>query len=162
MFRKMIREKQLMSADAIAAVLAGATSGVLACSGDGDYPYAVPLSYVHFNGKIYFHSAKGGHKIDAIKKHPRVSFAVIGEDTVVGAAYTSFFRSVIAFGRARIVQDEAERLAAFRALAEKYSGDQPEASREKVIARCTQAVIIAIDLEHITGKQAAGYVREQR
>ena len=67
------------------------TNGVLACIGDNDYPYAVPLSYVYFNDKIYFHSAKAGHKVEAIIKNPKVSFSVIDEDTIVSKEYTTYF-----------------------------------------------------------------------
>lgn len=66
MFRKMRRYKQLLSREDTIAVLNRCTNGVLACFGDDGYPYAVPLSYVYYNDKIYFHSAKAGHKIDAI------------------------------------------------------------------------------------------------
>jgi nitroimidazol reductase NimA-like FMN-containing flavoprotein (pyridoxamine 5'-phosphate oxidase superfamily) len=132
--------------------------GVLACLGDGGYPYAVPLSYVYCNGKIYFHSAKAGHKIDAITNNPKVSFTVIDEDTVVSSEYTTYFRSVIAFGRARITEGD-ERMEAFKALADKYSGDQPEEARLNEINRCTQAHIIAVDVEHITGKESIEYVK---
>lgn len=66
-----------------------------ACLGDEDYPYAVPISFVYLNNKIYFHSAKAGHKIDAIVKNPKVSFAVIDEDTIVSKEYTTYFRSVV-------------------------------------------------------------------
>ena len=90
MFREMKRGKQLLSVDETAAVMERCTSGVLACLGDEDYPYAVPLSFVYFNDKIYFHSAKAGHKIDAITKHPKVSFSVIDEDTIVGEEYTTY------------------------------------------------------------------------
>ena len=134
------------------------TNGVLSCLGDEDYPYAVPLSYVYFNGKIYFHSAKAGHKIDAITKNPKVSFTVIDEDTIVSEEYTTYFRSVIAFGKARIV-DGDESLEAFAVLVEKYSGDQPEEAKHKKINRCTQTYIIAIDVEHISGKEAIEYVK---
>ncbi len=158
MFREMKRGKQLLSVDETAAVMERCTSGVLACLGDEDYPYAVPLSFVYFNDKIYFHSAKAGHKIDAITKHPKVSFSVIDEDTIVGVEYTTYFRSVIAFGKARIVKGD-ERLKAFEALVEKYSGDQPEEAKHKEITGCTQSYIIAIDVEHITGKKAIEYVK---
>jgi nitroimidazol reductase NimA-like FMN-containing flavoprotein (pyridoxamine 5'-phosphate oxidase superfamily) len=67
-----------------------------------------------------FHSAKSGHKIDAIAKKPKVSFAVIDEDTIVSEKLTSNFRSVIAFGKARIA-DCDEWLEAMNALVEKYS-----------------------------------------
>ena len=42
------------------------TSGVLALSGDDGYPYAVPISYIYDGEKLYFHSARQGHKLDAI------------------------------------------------------------------------------------------------
>lgn len=161
MFREMRRSKQLLSTEDTAAVMDRCTNGVLACLGDEDYPYAVPVSYVYFNDKIYFHSAKAGHKIDAITKYPKVSFSVIDEDTIVSKEYTSYFRSVIAFGKARIAEDD-ERLEAFMALVKKYSGDQPEEARQEIIARCTQAYIIAIDVEHITGKEAMEYVKAKK
>jgi len=161
MFREIRRKKQLLSPEDIMAVMGRCTNGVLACLGDEDYPYAVPLSYVYFNDKIYFHSAKAGHKIDAITRYPKVSFTVIDKDTVVGKEYTTYFRSVIAFGKARIVEGD-ERLEAFKALVKKYSGDQPEDAQHKEIAGCTQAYIVAIDVEHITGKEAIELVRAKQ
>lgn len=132
--------------------------GVLACLGDEDYPYAVPLNYVYHRGKIYFHSAKAGHKIEAILKQPKVSFAVVDEDTIVSEKYTSYFRSAIAFGKARITEGQEYR-EAFLALVEKYSGDQPEEAKQKEIDRCSRAWIVAIDIEHLTGKEALEYVK---
>ncbi len=161
MFREMRRSKQLLSTEEIIAVMDRCTNGVLACLGDENYPYSVPLSYVYFNDKIYFHSAKAGHKIDAITKYSKVSFSVIDEDTVVSKEYTTYFRSVIAFGKARIVEGD-ERLEAFMALVKKYSGDQPEEAQHKEIAGCTQAYIVAIDVEHITGKEALEYVKAKK
>ena len=108
--------------------------------------------------RIYFHSAKAGHKIDAVTENPKVSFAVIDEDTIVSDKFTSYFRSVIAFGTARVVEGD-ERLEAFKALVEKYSGDQPEEVKHKEITGCTQAYVMAIDVEHITGKEAIEYVK---
>lgn len=134
------------------------TNGILACMGDEDYPYAVPVSYTYTEGKIYIHSAKAGHKIDAIIKHPKVSFTVVDEDQIVSAEYTSYFRSVIAFGKARLAEGE-ERLEAFRDLVEKYSGDQPEQSKMDSIEKCTNSHMIAIDVDHITGKEAIEFVR---
>ncbi|NDL67510.1 pyridoxamine 5'-phosphate oxidase family protein [Anaerotalea alkaliphila] len=161
MFREMRRCKQLLSAEDTAAVMERCTNGVLACLGDGEYPYAVPLSYAYSNGRVYFHSAKAGHKIDAILKNPKVSFAVVDEDTVVSKEYITYFRSVIAFGRARVVEGE-ERSEAFGALVEKYSKDQPEEAKRRAIAGCTQSHIIAIDIENMTGKEAIEHVNAKR
>ena len=153
MFREMRRNKQLLSSEDSTAVLSRGTNGILACLGDDDYPYAVPLSYVYFNDKIYFHSAKAGHKIDAITTNPKVSFAVVDEDTIISEEYTTYFRSVIVFGKARIVEGE-EWLEAFKALVEKYSGDQPEEARLNEIIACKHSHVIAIDIAQITGKGA--------
>ena len=66
MFRPMRRFKQQLSKEECEEILNNCKSGVLAVIGDSGYPYAVPLSYVYFNDKIYFHCAKEGHKVDAI------------------------------------------------------------------------------------------------
>ncbi len=162
MFRQMRRGRQQLSAGEAEELLRYGSSGVLAVHGDGGYPYAVPLSYVYTGGKIYFHCAKEGHKLDALQRDPKVSFAFIGEDTIVSEKYTSYFRSVIVFGRARVVEDESERLTALRALAEKYSPDRPQEEREREVSSCAQALIVGIEIEHMTGKQAKEYVGRAR
>lgn len=158
MFREMRRINQLLDPSEVTAVLGRCTNGVLACLGDAGYPYAVPLNFVYHNEKLYFHCAKAGHKLEAIIKEPKVSFAVIDEDTIFSSEYTSYFRSVIAFGKARIVEGD-EWFDAFKALVEKYSGDQPEAAKISEIEACKRSHIIAIDIEHMTGKQAKELVK---
>lgn len=153
MFRPMIRNRQMLTEIEIQTILDSCTHGILACQGDDDYPYAVPLNFAYIDNKIYFHAAASGHKFDAIQRQPKVSFAVVAEDTFVSAEFTSYFRSVIAFGRARVVEGN-ERQQAFLALIEKYSGDQLDAAKQQEMAKCDRAVIVAIDIEHLTGKQA--------
>lgn len=75
MFRAMRRKKQAPSHATIKDILRRGTSGVLALSGDDDYPYAVRLSYVYDNGKLYFHCAKSGQKIDAVRGAQKHRFA---------------------------------------------------------------------------------------
>lgn len=158
MFREMRRFKQLLSTEDTQAVMERCTNGALACVGDEGYPYSVPLSYVYLNGKIYFHSAKAGHKVDAILANPKVSFSVVDEDTIVSAEYTTYFRSAVAFGTARVVEGE-ERLEGFKALVEKYSGDQPEEAKLKEILDCKASLIVAIDVAHLTGKEAIEFIK---
>ena len=156
--RDMRRSKQLLSKEDTENVMVRGTNGVLACHGDEGYPYAVPISYVFYKNTVYFHCAKEGHKIDAISRNPKVSFAVVDEDTVASKRFTTYFRSVIAFGSARIVEG-TEWLEAFTALVEKYSGDQPDEVKHREIADCSKSAIVAIDIVHMTGKEAIEYVR---
>ena len=67
-FREMRRKRQQLAEEESIAILEKATAGTLALLGDNDYPYAVPISYVYHDGKLYFHSALAGHKVDAIRK----------------------------------------------------------------------------------------------
>lgn len=153
MFRKMRRKQQALSLDENLSVLKRGSHGVLACLGDDDYPYAVPLNYVYENNNIYVHCAKEGHKIDAILNQSKVSFAVVDQDTIVSEEYTSYFRSVIAFGKASIVEGRQYH-EAFTALVEKYCSGQKQEEKQAMIAGCKNALIMAIAIEHLSGKQA--------
>ena len=99
MFREMRRKKQILTPEKSIEILKKGTSGVLALSGDDGYPYAVPLSYVYENSMLYFHGAKEGHKIDAIRTCDKASFCVVEQDHIVPPKYTTYYRSAIAFGR---------------------------------------------------------------
>ena len=157
----MRRHKQALPEAECYAILARCTHGVLAVSGDGGYPYAVPLSYAVANGKIYFHSAVEGHKIDALRKDERVCFTVVDADDVVAERFTTYYRSVIVFGRARILTDPVDLRSALNALAEKYS---PHAhGREKEIESfLSRVAVIELIPEAITGKEAIELVRERK
>ena len=132
MFRQMRRKRQQLAEVESIAILQKATSGTLALLGDDDYPYAVPISYVYHEGKLYFHSALEGHKIDAIRKCDKASFCVIEQDNVQPENYTTFFRSVIAFGRIHIIEDAQEKLEIARMLGNRYNPNQDEARQKEL------------------------------
>lgn len=159
MFREMRRKAQLLSQEESLSILNEATSGVLALLGDDDYPYAVPISHAYHNGKIYFHCAKSGHKLDAVARHPKASFCVIGEDRVVPERFTTFFRSVIAFGRVRPLEAPAEKRAALEILAAKFSPDHEEGRLKEIDTLFSNVVVLELAVEHMTGKQAIELVK---
>ena len=162
-FREMRRKKQVLSQKEVEDILHKGTSGVLALLGDNDYPYAVPISYVYDDGKVYFHSAKSGHKIDAIQRTAKASFCVIDEDLVVPEEYTTYFRSVIAFGRIRIVEDDSEKRAAIEKLAIKYAPEDTAANRDYAISREWKPLcMLEMTIDHVTGKEAIELVKEKR
>ena len=161
-FREMRRKKQVLSQKEVDDILHKGTSGVLALLRDNDYPYAVPISYVYDDGKVYFHSAKSGHKIDAIQRTAKASFCVIDEDLVVPEEYTTYFRSVIAFGRIRIVEDDSEKRAAIEKLAIKYAPEDTAANRDYAISREWKPLcMLEMTIDHVTGKEAIELVKER-
>ena len=155
MFREMRRKRQQLTHEECLAILERGTSGVLAVSGEDGYPYAVPLSYVYRDGRLFFHCAKSGHKLDAIRRCEKVSFCVIDQDQVVPAEYTTYFRSVILFGRARILQDAEEIHSSITWLAEKYYPTAAPEFQEAAIEREAAALyMVEIQIDHMTGKEA--------
>lgn len=155
MFRDMRRMKQLLSPEESKNILLRGTSGVLSLLGDDGYPYGVPLSYVYDEGNLYFHCAKEGHKIDAIRKESKASFCVIDQDQVVPQRYTTYFRSVIAFGRIAIVNDLDEMEHAIEKLAIRYAPMDSVSHREKIIAQEWNSLcVLKMEIEHVTGKEA--------
>lgn len=160
MFREMRRKRQQLTEEECVEILKRNTSGVLAVSGDDGYPYAVPLSYLYDDGALYVHCAKTGHKLDAIKACSKVSFCIIDQDHVVPEKYTTYFRSVILFGRAQILEQEKEIRSAIEKLAIKYHPTDSKANRDAAIEREGNAMcMVKIEMEHMTGKEAIELVR---
>lgn len=162
MFRGMRRKAQLLSEEETIKIFEKGTSGVLAVLGDEDYPYAVPLSYIYCDSKIYFHGAKSGHMLDSILKHEKVSFCVIDEDKVVPEEYTTYFRSAIAFGKVRVIDDENEKRNAIEKLAVRYTPNDEEGRLKKIEREYKILCMFELDIEHMTGKEAMKLVREKK
>ena len=155
MFRDMRRKKQLLPQDMTEEILRRGTSGVLALAGDGGYPYAVPISYVYDGEKLYFHCAKNGHKLDAIRREDKASFCVIAQDRIVPEEFTTYFRSVIAFGRIRVLEDETEKQSAIEQLALKYAPDSTLEDRQREIQReWIPLCMLEMTIDHLTGMEA--------
>ncbi len=154
MFRDMRRKKQQLSEAETIEILRSGTSGVLAVEGDDGYPYAVPLSYAYKDGKLYFHFARAGHKLDGILRNNKVSFCVIAADQVVPETFTTHFRSAIVFGRARILTEDGEKKHALECLAEKYSPGYPAEAQAEIARDWKRVCAAEVQVEHMTGKAA--------
>ena len=154
MFREMRRKKQLLSEAEAIEILKTSTSGVLGVSGDDGYPYTVPLSHVYQDGKLFFHCAQEGHKIDAITRNDKVSYCVIDQDKVIPEKFATHYRSAIAFGRARILTDEGEKRSALESLVAKYSPDYLVEGLQEIERELHRTCILEMRIEHLTGKAA--------
>ena len=153
----MRRFKQQLSAEEVERILQTGKYCVMAVSGDNVYPYAVPVNYVYDGTAIFIHSAAQGHKIDALRRNPKCTLCMVDKDDVIPEEFTSYFRSVIVFGKAHFVESTDEKIAALRLLGDNYSpGIDPEAE----IARFIKSVcIVRIDIDSVTGKEAIELTR---
>lgn len=159
MFRKMRRKTQELSFGECEAILNSCTSGVLAVSGDEGYPYAVPLSYVYSDNKIYFHCAKSGHKLDAVEKCSKASFCVIAKDDILPEKYTTLFKSVIVFGKIRVLKTAVEMEEPIKILTRKYVKNEEQDIMQEFLCAKENMYMLCLDIEHISGKQCRELVK---
>ena len=154
MFREMRRKAQELTEAECEDILKHATSGVLGVFGDDGYPYTVPVSHVFYDGKIAFHCAKEGHKIDAIRGNEKVSFCVVAQDEVMPKERTTAYISVIAFGRARIIDDEAGMRRIAGLIGGKFSADYPDECQKETdeVIAAGRMYCVEISVDHMTGK----------
>lgn len=87
---------------------------------------------------------------------------MIDKDLVVPEEYTTYFRSVIAFGKIRVIEDDREKRAAIEKLAIKYAPEDTAANRDDAISRGGNLIcMLEMKIDHITGKEAIGLVKEK-
>ena len=170
-FRKMRRAAQELDHDACLDMIRRATSGVMSVIGDEGYPYGIPMSFVYVDGvketgtvgRFYFHCANTGHKIDALRACDKACFTIIDRDDVVADEFTTYFKSVVAFGRVRIIESEDEKRNAIRILTDRYSPDESEEKKSDEINKKMPAfVMLEFTVEHMTGKEAIELVRKRK
>ena len=151
MFRDLTRKKQVLSIEECKEILKQEVRGVLAVNGDDGYPYALPINFYYneTNNKIYFHSGKGGHKIDAIKSSDKVSFCVYDKGYHKDGHWSLNIKSVVIFGRVRIVGDWTEELMV--EFCKRFTSDMEYINNEIKNFKSNTSVL-CLDIEHMKGK----------
>ena len=153
MFRPLRRIKQQMTEEECIEILKNGRRGVLSVLGDDGYPYGIPQNYWYDvqNHKLYFHGAREGHKLDAVKQYDKVSFTVYDEGFYKEGDWAAWVHSVIVFGRIQIIEDEERITEIARRIGLKY---YPAAEDVEDILKRTKGRIGAMELtiEHMSGK----------
>ena len=153
MFREMLRSKQLLTREECVKILREQPRGVLAVLGDDDYPYCMPMDhwYDEENDRLIFHGLNKGHKIDAMKKHDKVSYCVYDQGYRKEGDWALNIKSVIVFGRVRFIEDRQTALELTRQICFKFMDDAEEI--DAMIKRSTSPLLVfEIIPDHMTGK----------
>lgn len=146
MFRELRRQDRALSKEQSLEILRNQKFGVLSLFGEDGYPYGVPIHYVMIGDSLFFHcTSKNGHKVDAIKKNPKISFTVIETEDGIKA------KSVILFGSATEVVNK--RAFVLGKIVEKFV---PESAWQQAKAGIPYALdsiaAFEINYQHISGK----------
>lgn len=151
-FRSMRRFKQQLPEEENIDILQKAFRGFLSVSGDGGYPYTVPINFLYKEGKLYFHSAVEGHKLDAIRSSDKACFTVIDDPKKEPDSWWYHVRSVICFGRVHILEDEKEKDNYLRQLGAKYFPDGYDIESD-MQRNAPRAIVLVFTIEHMSGKR---------
>ena len=154
MFREIVRKKQSLTLDECNEILKNEPRGVLSVIGDDGYPYGVPINYYYCeeNGRVYFHSGKSGHKIDAINNCDKVSFCVYNSGYRNEGDWALNIKSVIVFGKVRAVDDYDKAMEICRRLSYKFTNDSKYIEKE-IESFGKSTLCLELIPEHITGKR---------
>ena len=154
MFRKVTKVKNEITIEAAKDLLRNNMRGALCVNGDDGYPYAVPMNFYYDKekNKIYFHSAKKGHKIDSIINSDKVCLTTWNDGYVNDGDWAYNISSCVVFGRARLVTDPQITEETLRKFACKYYPTAEEVDGE-IKKGITGVQMIEIEIEHISGKK---------
>lgn len=173
---KEMRRKDRQMDEAFAySVIDKAEFGTIATVNEDGSPYAVPVSMVRLDNKIYIHSATKGNKVENILRNPKVCMSFVGDVHVpdpgpkeeleealkdiekfkklADEKFTTEFESAVIFGEAVLVTDKEEKILGLRLLCEKYNPWNMPYFDAAVDSGFNITHVIRIDIDEITSKR---------
>lgn len=153
MFRELLRKNRQLSDEECVELLKNETRGVLSVLGDDEYPYGMPMNhwYNEEDGKIYFHCGKVGHRLDALRKHNKVSFCVYDKGVRKDGEWAYQVKSVIVFGTIDIIDDMEQIVEITKKLSYKFTKDE-EYIKKEIKQSGHRTLLLGLTLEHMCGK----------
>ena len=153
MFRKMRKKEKQLSEVEIKDVLEKCEFLTLATYGEDGWPYAVPLSYVVIEDKVYFHCSTEGQKYDCIENNLRVCLSAVRDvEAVWDNDFSTYFQSVTLFGTAKILDEGAMKRSALLELAHKYLPEHMDKAQRIIDQYNDVTAVVEITPVHMTGK----------
>ncbi|MDX9801101.1 MAG: pyridoxamine 5'-phosphate oxidase family protein [Spirochaetia bacterium] len=151
-FREMRRKEKLMSEKEAYEIVKNTEWMTLSTVAENGYPYGIPLNHVYSDGKIYFHSALEGQKVDAFRKENRVCISIVKSSEIVPDKFSTNFKSVTAFGKISFVENQDEKRAALTSIIKKFSPGFEESGAAYIEKLFARTGVYCVEIEHITGK----------
>ena len=150
--RPIRRRDRALDEAAAMALLEEAEWGVLATVDAEGWPYAVPVNHAVVDGALIIHCATAGHKLDNLAFNPKVSYCAVTEAETLPLELATRYASVIVFGRAELLVDEAEKRAALRALGLRFAAAHLDVVDREIGKDLFRTAVLRIRIERATGK----------
>ncbi len=153
MFRELSRKNKQIPVEECIAILENEKRGVLSVNGDDGYPYGMPMNhwYDKESGKIWFHCGLDGHRLDSVRNNEKVSFCVYDKGYMKDGEWALNIRSVVVFGRIRVIDDYDTVVSVSQKLSRKFTDDEKYIEKE-IKAFAAKTLLLELTIEHICGK----------
>lgn len=115
-------------------------------------PYGIPVSAARIGDCIYFHCAKSGLKIDALRNDPHVCISFVGDVVPMEDEFSTEYESAIAMGRAEEIDGE-EKIEALRAICLRYTPSNMAAFDDEIARSLARTGVWRIRMESLSGKR---------
>ena len=154
MFRKVRKIKNEISVEEAKNLLRNNKRAAFSVNGDDGYPYTIPINFYYDEdeNRIYFHSAKRGHKIDSIRANDKICFTTWNDGYIEDGDWAYHVSCCVVFGRAKLIDDFQITEEKVRKFALKYY-PSPEEAEKEIQAGIKAVQLVSIEIEHISGKR---------
>lgn len=126
----------------------------------GGQPYVIPTSYGRKGDHLYIHGSAASRMLRQMKEGMPVCVTVTLVDGLVLARsifnHSMNYRSVVILGRATLVEDPGEKLAALRALSEHILPGRWNEVRKPNEREVKQTAVLRLPIEEFSAKVRSG------
>jgi nitroimidazol reductase NimA-like FMN-containing flavoprotein (pyridoxamine 5'-phosphate oxidase superfamily) len=126
----------------------------------GDGPVVLPMAFCRVGDQLYLHGATANHLLRSAVDHGAMCVTVSILDGLVLSRswfhHSMNFRSVVVFGRPRIVTDDEEKVVAARALVDRMAPDRAAYSRPPTPAELKATLFLAVTVDEASAKVRTG------
>lgn len=148
----MRRKDREMDTEFAMSVLERCEFATLAMTLSDGTPYCIPIQPALMNGTVIFHCAPQGLKIDALRANPHICLTAACDVLPIPEDLTTKYASAVAFGVAAEVIDDIEKIAALRALCQRYAASNMQGFDSAIERSLHRTAVWRIDIDRITGK----------
>lgn len=152
MKRAMRRSNLAMTEEETLSLIKSCRFAVLSLTDTDGLPYGVPLDYVFKDNALYFHGAKEGRKIDAMKRNPNGCAVILGDTEVIPEKFGRKYASAIVEGPIELIDDPETKRQVMTWVVETNSPDYMEKGKAIIEKMLDRALIYKMQMETVSGK----------
>lgn len=150
-----MRRKDLAMAREETLALLDANKYAVLCLTDPDgRPYGVPMEYVRSGDILYFHGAREGRKVDAMKSNSRACAVIVGNTEIIPERFGRKYQSAIVEGSIELIDDPDFKRQVMAWVVAGRSPDYQEKGRTVIEKMLDRVLVYKMDMESVSGKQA--------